>query len=207
MGKLEAVRERIASYGVLDWGLFVLVTSLVAAVSVFGYAAMYDPNDDWNALSYFSPAQIISADGMVPEVPNTNFEIPSITEDDTVPVELVRSMDCQSYRCPLDSLPYVLNSEWVLMDGGQATTTKFPILEDFSASLTEGSDYIRGEAGLFTRSLRPQPVPDAVLAWSAEQGGGDSVWRIQGTVEPLINNASTVAWETGAFVLVHEGAE
>ena len=207
MVSLDAIRERVKGYGMLDWGLFILAVTLIAAVTAMAYSWVHEDDGEWEALSYFSPAQIIDGDGMVPLVPDSNYEIPSVSLDGTVPVELVRYMDCQAYTCPLERLPYELDLEWVLMDGAEATTTIFPVLDGLSASLVEGSDYVRGEAGIFTRTLRPQPVPDAVLAWIAENGGVDSTWRIRGTVTPLINNASTVAWATGVFVVVHEGAQ
>jgi hypothetical protein len=203
MVSLRKLRDLIAGYRAVDWGLFALAGTLIAAVAVTIYARTADDDSEWAALSYFSPAQIIDGDGVVPLVPNTNYRIPSISLDGTIPTELVRYMDCKAYTCPLAQLPYELDSEWVLMDGAEATTTIFPVLEGLSASLVEGSDYVRGEAGIFTRTLRPQPIPEDVLAWIAENGGVDSTWKVRGTVTPLINNASTVAWATGVFVVVH----
>ena len=187
--------ERLKSYDLLDWGMFTLTFTLVLTVSVLVVTAVTPENKPWNAISYVLPAQVITADNYIPE---------SFTRGDEVPVRITRVIDCINFTCPQEGLPTEVTVRWQLLNTeGGATTTLVTVLDAFPTTLVEGQEYRIGENSITTSQLAPIPVPAEAMGKTITEGGS-ALWRITGEVQPLVENAAPVPWQTQDFLVVAE---
>lgn len=183
--------ERIKRYDWYDWALFTLTVAVIISVVAVVVSITSTRTEPWNGITYVIPAQVITPDNQIPE---------SFGRGDEVPVRITRVTDCVNFSCPKDGLATLVTVRFQLLEDGVEQTTVITVLEEFEQVLIEGEAYIPGENLISTINLNPIPVPPEVIGHAAVNGGS-STWRIEGTVTPLVDNASPVPWGTATFVV------
>ena len=204
----KALVARVKAYDATDWGLFTLVFALAGLGLSVVYVVIHEERQTFAGLEYTLPVRIIDAEGMVPEVDG----LPAPSFDDAtrdIPARLTATIDCVQYDCPAGLLPVLVTVRWQRLEAdGIRQVERYTVLEDFETNLIEGVNYFRDEVTSYTTQLNPYVFPEEGRDWAARDGRDVSVWRIEGDVVPLVQDADPIAWQTEIIHISHadEGA-
>lgn len=174
--------------------LIVSIGVLVGAIGgIFLNNRYFDPHPVFDPITFMSPALVVSIDGNTPKI--GNLPAPSILiGDETIPMQLVRTIDCINYDCPDGAIPIDVDLSWVEVNIEDTTIKSFPILDDFKLNYEEGSDYSVGEVFTVTNNLGPLTIPDEVKDYIKENKKVVSAWRVEGTTSPRRSHSASASW-------------